>query len=202
MSCPGDNYVVPGANPCNDGGGGGGVQSVVAGTNVTISGTSTNPQVNASGVVQAVVGGNGIIVSGAVETPTISISGPVQTQAFGNNTISIANLTSLTQNISSVGFTTTGVSDVYASVTITVTTTSNTKYDNLFSLTIDGAIMSSGVFPDTIDGIGHFRTVTIVGFRANLAAGSHTLRATGSTNAPTNTISVTRITTTGLANLL
>jgi len=49
MSFPGDNYPVPGANPC--GGGGGGVQSVGAGTpNVTISGTATNPLVNVTNV--------------------------------------------------------------------------------------------------------------------------------------------------------
>jgi len=47
MSCPGDNWVVPGANPCNNGSGG--VQSVGAGTtNVTITGTASNPLVNVS----------------------------------------------------------------------------------------------------------------------------------------------------------
>lgn len=43
MSCS-DNYIVPGANPCATGGG---VQSVGPGTsNVTITGTSTNPLIN------------------------------------------------------------------------------------------------------------------------------------------------------------
>jgi hypothetical protein len=46
MSCCGDNWLVPGAEP---GGGGGGVQSVTAGTpNVTITGTVANPIVNVS----------------------------------------------------------------------------------------------------------------------------------------------------------
>jgi hypothetical protein len=40
MSCPGDNYVVPGANPCNQVDG---VQSISAGTNITITGTPTVP---------------------------------------------------------------------------------------------------------------------------------------------------------------
>lgn len=45
MSCAGDNYLVPGASPC--GSGGGGVQSVGAGTpNVTITGTPSDPLVN------------------------------------------------------------------------------------------------------------------------------------------------------------
>jgi hypothetical protein len=51
MSCAGDNWLVPGANPC--GGGGGSVNSVNPGTNVTITGPSTDPIVNSSAGVIA-----------------------------------------------------------------------------------------------------------------------------------------------------
>jgi len=44
MSCPGDNYVVPGANPCNQPTG---VEKILPGTpNVSITGTATEPIVN------------------------------------------------------------------------------------------------------------------------------------------------------------
>jgi hypothetical protein len=49
MSCN-DNYLVPGANPCNQTTG---VQSIGAGTNVTIGGTATVPIVNVTAVKQA-----------------------------------------------------------------------------------------------------------------------------------------------------
>jgi hypothetical protein len=51
MSCPGDNYVVPGANPCAGGGGGGGVQTVNGGTNISIAGTSINPIINSAPIM-------------------------------------------------------------------------------------------------------------------------------------------------------
>jgi len=50
MSCAGNNYVVPGADPCAGGGGGGSVTSVGAGTKISITGTPTDPIVNNEGV--------------------------------------------------------------------------------------------------------------------------------------------------------
>lgn len=154
-----------------------------------------------SGGVQSITAGTGITITGTATVPVVS-STANQTQAFGNNTISVAVLTNASNSLSSVGFTTTGVSDIYASASVTVQTNSNIKYDNSFTLTIDGTAMSSGTFIDSIDGVGHYRTVTICGFRANLAAGSHTLRLTGLSSAPNGTMIISRITTTGLANLI
>jgi hypothetical protein len=87
MSCPGDNYVVPGANPCSGGGGGGGggsVNSVSAGTNAFISGTSTDPIVNATGVVQTVSVdvGSGLTITGSATNPSIGTNGVVR-NVFG-----------------------------------------------------------------------------------------------------------------------
>lgn len=174
MSCTGDNFVVPGANPCNQPTATG-VQSITPGTNITITGTPTIPIISA--------------------TDTL-------TQAFGNNTASVSVLTTVSTSLSAVGFTTSGASDVFCSATITIQTNSNVQYNNSFSLAIDGVVMSSGVFIDSINGIGHYKTVTITGFRANLVAGNHTLRLLGLSSAPNGTMTITRITTSGLANLL
>lgn len=67
----GDNYVVPGANP--GGGGGGGVSSVTAGTNITVTGTPSNPVINTAGI-QSITPGAGITITGPSSTPTISAS--------------------------------------------------------------------------------------------------------------------------------
>jgi len=76
--------VVPDFSENGGGGGGGGVQSVGAGTNITISGTSTNPVVNAVAGVSALEGlqgsinlvGVGCSVS-ATSTTDITINVPV-----------------------------------------------------------------------------------------------------------------------------
>jgi hypothetical protein len=81
MSFPGDNYVVPGANP------GGSVDSVGAGTNVTITGTPSNPIVNATGGVQSITAGPGISVTG---TPTIPIIGNTSASFLPTYTIYVA----------------------------------------------------------------------------------------------------------------
>lgn len=123
MSCPGDNYVVPGANPCG-GGGGGGVQSVGAGTpNVTITGSGTNPlinvtnlggvtqvegqtgNVNFNGVGITIVGGSpvagDVTLTAAVQNITGS-GGTVVTQPTAG-TFNIASPTAAVQNVTAGG---------------------------------------------------------------------------------------------------
>jgi len=56
MSCPGDNYVVPGANPCAGGGGGAGVASL-QGITGAVNLTSTDSS------VQFTVGGQNLNIS-------------------------------------------------------------------------------------------------------------------------------------------
>jgi hypothetical protein len=52
MSCPGANYIVPGADPCAGGGGGGGVQSVAGGAGISITGDPTTiPIVNSQPII-------------------------------------------------------------------------------------------------------------------------------------------------------
>jgi hypothetical protein len=95
MACCGENWLVPGADP---GGGGGGVQSVTAGTaNVTMTGTLQNPIVN---VADALVSrppatifvsqaGNNLTADGSISNPFATIQAA----------ISYRNLLSLTDNV-------------------------------------------------------------------------------------------------------
>jgi len=80
MACCGENWLVPGADP----GGGGGVQSVGAGTpNVTITGTSTNPLINVSSTTvprpSATIfvspSGNDLTADGSIALPFQTIQG-------------------------------------------------------------------------------------------------------------------------------
>lgn len=52
-----------------------GVQSVGAGSHVTVTGTASNPIVNASGVVQSVTAGTNVTVTGTTANPIINASG-------------------------------------------------------------------------------------------------------------------------------
>ena len=52
-----------------------GVQSVGAGSHVTVTGTAANPVVNASGVVQSVTAGTNVTVTGTTANPIINSSG-------------------------------------------------------------------------------------------------------------------------------
>ncbi len=95
MSCPGDNYPVPGANPCG-GGGGSGVQSVGAGTpNVTITGTATNPLINVTNV------GGVTQIEGQIGN--VNINGIGLTVAGGVPVLGDITLTADVQNITGSG---------------------------------------------------------------------------------------------------
>lgn len=110
MSTPGDNWIVPGANPYNQPGG---VDSVLPGTNVTITGTPSNPVVNstaASGVttVEGVAGvinlnGVGMTIAGASPTAQdVTFTAAVQNVTAGTG-ITVTNPTPGTFQIASSG---------------------------------------------------------------------------------------------------
>jgi hypothetical protein len=77
MSCPGDNYVVPGANPCdqNNNQGGGNVESIIAGDGIIIDPINGlgNVTINAVAAVDTISGliGNVGVIS---DNGTITIS--------------------------------------------------------------------------------------------------------------------------------
>jgi hypothetical protein len=106
MSCVGNNYIVPSADPCS--GGGGSVNSVNPGTNVTITGTSTDPIVNANGgSVNSVNPGTNVTITGTSTDPIVNANGGVTQitagsgitidpiNGLGNVTISASNSSSL-----------------------------------------------------------------------------------------------------------
>lgn len=71
------------------------VQSVTAGSNVTITGTSANPVVNANGVVTSITAGSNITVTGTAAVPIIS-AGPSSGNIshFGNKTVAATEVAS------------------------------------------------------------------------------------------------------------
>jgi len=86
MSCPGDNYVVPGANPCGGGGGGGGdVNSVSGGTGILISGTVADPIVNCTiiqtprptDIIFVSKSGNNVTADGSMTLPFLTIQAAI-----------------------------------------------------------------------------------------------------------------------------
>ena len=89
MSCNYGVAIVPEYENCQEGGASGGVQSVTGGTNITITGTATNPIINATGVgVNSILGGPGISVSGTATQPIITNQNPnkgVMTITAGTN---------------------------------------------------------------------------------------------------------------------
>jgi hypothetical protein len=109
MSCPGDNWIVPGANPCNQAGG---VDTITAATpNVTIGGTANNVTIgvtNTGGVtlVEGLAGNinlNGVgmtIVGGTPVAQDITFTAAVQSIASANGTVTITQPTAGNYNLS------------------------------------------------------------------------------------------------------
>jgi hypothetical protein len=97
MSCPGDNYIVPGANPCaGGGGGGGGVQSITAGTpNVTIGGTVSIPSISVSG--------SGGVTQVEGQSGNVNLNGVGITVLGGSPSLGDVTLTATVQNVTGAG---------------------------------------------------------------------------------------------------
>jgi len=86
-NCVGDNYIVPGANPCL------GVTEVIGGTNVTITGTQYQPIINATGGG----GGGGVTslayttgINGSAATGAVTLSNTGVTSIVAGTGITIA----------------------------------------------------------------------------------------------------------------
>jgi hypothetical protein len=74
------------------------VQTVTAGSNVTITGTASNPVVNAAGVVTSITAGSNITVTGTSAVPIINATIPPQGVVTLNGT-----LTTTGSNVEQVG---------------------------------------------------------------------------------------------------
>jgi len=85
MSCPGNNYVVPGADPCAGGGGGGSVTSVNPGTKISITGPATDPIVNNDGVgsLNTLTGNVTLFSNNLVITPGVPTTDQITIDSTG-----------------------------------------------------------------------------------------------------------------------
>jgi hypothetical protein len=107
------------------GGGGGGVQTVSAGTNITITGTTTNPIINSSATtgVISLTAGSGISVSSSTGSITVGNTGVLGITAGAG-----ISLTGTTQNPS---ISASGVQSVSAGTNTTITGTATNPIINL-----------------------------------------------------------------------
>jgi hypothetical protein len=147
MSCPGDNYVVPGANPCNQGGkGGGGVNTISTGDGIFDTGTAADPILSTKSEV---------VLVGNTESVAIDLV-----------TLTITNIIELTFSMAAKG-------DVIINGNATVKSLVGAQNDISYYCEIDGNMIQSAVQYDTISGNGHYRTLSMTG-NAFLNAGTHT----------------------------
>lgn len=153
MSCAGDNWIVPGANPCNNGGGGGtagvtslnsfqGAVSITAGNaSIGVSNQGGNIVLTASGLqaVDSINGESGILTFNGTGATTISNTG----SAFTIDTTIPANVgsvNSLTGALTLGGTGATTVTNVGNAISVNTTLPSivNTVNSLVGALTIDG----------------------------------------------------------------
>jgi hypothetical protein len=99
VSVPNGTYSTvycDGANFYTTASSGSGVNSVTAGTGITVTGTSTAPIINNAGV-NTITAGSGISIGGTSTNPTISASGTAGVTTFSGGT------TGLTPNVATTG---------------------------------------------------------------------------------------------------
>lgn len=146
MSCGDVNWVVPGANPCNQIPSGGGVTVVNAGTGITVSGKPESPIINAISQIQTL----GDTASNVINLPSLTV-----TEIFR-----------LTFNTASSGF-------IIVNGNATIKSTVNPQHNILYYCEIDGTMFQSAVNYDSISGSDHFTTI-FLSCSGNLAPGNHT----------------------------
>jgi hypothetical protein len=205
MSCPGNNWIVPGANPCveNDSG----VTVVNAGTGITVTGTPTAPTVNNSFTVTA---GTGITVTGTSTAPVINndfivIPGDRVTNT-GTTTAPILNSDSqvklvgtsatvqidLQQNtitpILTLTFFTMESGFIIINGNATCRSIDNQEHDISYYCEIDGNMIQGTNF-ETVQGTNHYVTLSMTA-SDDLPAGNHTAIFFVSTTAGNNAVQV------------
>jgi len=140
------NYVVPGANPNIETG----VQAVLGGTNINVTGTITEPIINST---------YSVVSERANTANTFVITGT--TQATAQNVLSITLTTDYTSNISMWG-------------NFSLLTNTNTIRDvsYFFQTTINGQTQVVGnIFRTSFGGTGHSITCPILATIAGVASG-------------------------------
>jgi hypothetical protein len=156
MSCPGDLYVVPGANPCAGGGGGGAGVTSLQGLSGVLTLSSNNASININNNTQTDI--NIETAFNPQNTVTNSVSSPTN--------IPITAITSLTSQIlATVQIITTATADINVTGNIVISTNSNTQHDFTYyiEMLFNGAITTIGLpCTSTQSGVGHFLTCPII----------------------------------------
>jgi hypothetical protein len=198
MSCPGDNYIVPGANPCAGGGGGGvagvsllnnqsGVVNIVP-SNGTIVVTQGGGQIG----LEAVLGGNVVTtLNGIIDDVNITGTGLTVTPNLGTKTINLSVPSATVTNITGSGVAT--VSNVGTVFNVSVPTPPSATVTN---------VTGSGIATVTPTGTVFDVSVPAPSITSVTGSGYATVTPSGTVfdvNVPLPT--VTAVTGTGVANV-
>jgi hypothetical protein len=133
MSCCGDNWIVPGANPFNLGNG---VVEVSSGTNTTVTGTRVNPVINANSQI--------MILGNSASTP------------INLTTLTITEIIRLTFTLDVAGI-------IIINGCATMTTLVNQQHDITYYCEINGTMISSAVNYTSIQGTNHYASLSFTG---------------------------------------
>jgi hypothetical protein len=179
----------------SDGGGGGsgGVQTVSAGTNITVTGTSTDPVINNNGVL-TVTGGTNITVTGTANNPIINSSASLPVGILSTASTAITSLTTTETTILSLPFTLTQTSNIYVAGKLGLQSISNNSAWVIMSLGIDTAPIPNTTSFQTVQVQGSgtvYEGISSTGF-TNRPAGSYTLKLRAyAVGVPNGTIGLT-----------
>lgn len=177
MSCP--PAVVPdfSCDSDNGGSGGSGVQTVSGGTNITVSGTATDPVINNNGVL-GVSAGTNISITGTANNPIInSLVASTPVGIFSSSTVATTTLTTSNQIILSITFTLTKTCNLFITGGLGLISTSTSSARVIMGFNIDTAPIPNTTVSQTIhlQGSGTvYERVSTTGF-TNRPAGTYTL---------------------------
>ena len=158
-----------------------------------------------SGALTLVADSNITITPSGGNTLTIQAKNfPISERATSNTPITITAVTFATaQTLLTFTITPTFVSDIDVTTSFTYQTNSNTIYDLIFYVTLDGAQIGV-VMRNSLGGVNHFNCVPILASALSQTAGAHTIAIkayAGSAPAAGN-LTVTAISAIALANLV
>jgi len=136
--------------------------------------------------------------------PPPSSGGVISERATNTTPINITAVTFGTaQTILTMTITTTFISDINANVSFYYQTNSNTNYNLIFYLTLDG-VQIGATMADTLGGVSHFSNCAIIGSGLNQSVGLHTvlLKAYAGSAPAAGNLTVIASSGTLLANLI
>jgi hypothetical protein len=158
------------------GGGGGGVQTVSGGTNITVSGTPTNPIIDNNGV-RTITAGTNINITGTANAPIINtLSSPVSIISTTNNITN--SLTTGNATVLLINFTLTQTCNLFINGGLGLISSSTTPSRVIMGFTIDVTPVPNTTISQSIQNIAPatttYQRITTTGVISK-PAGSYTL---------------------------